>query len=117
MYNKETKLDVLINNAGIANLSQPESSLNCTSEWMTKSFTTNAIGPLLVAQKSVPLLKNSSHPKIINISSRMGSIGDNLSSNAVSYRVSKAALNMGLIKIIINLISPLRSITYTSHSI
>ena len=44
-----------------------------------------------------PMILGHSNPKIIMISSRMGSISDNSSSKAVAYRMSKAALNMRLI--------------------
>ena len=42
----------------------------------------------------LPLLRRSSGAKIVNLSSSLGSIGNNTSGGAYGYRMSKAALNM-----------------------
>lgn len=80
-------LDLVINNAGIYEKDE-------TPEQFHKSFQTNTITPYFVTKALLPLLQKSSHPKNINISSQMGSIEDNRSGSAYSYRASKAALNM-----------------------
>lgn len=41
----------------------------------------------------LPNLRQSKTPRIINMSSRMGSIADNTSGGSYGYRASKAALN------------------------
>ena len=82
-------IDLVINNAGVLTRSD---SLNVTAQEMIESYKVNAIGPLLVVQHILPLLKNDS--KIINISTRMASIDDNSSGKYIAYRASKAALNM-----------------------
>ncbi|KAJ1563638.1 hypothetical protein HK405_001309, partial [Cladochytrium tenue] len=64
------RLDVLVNNAGIAKLPGP-GSLHAD---LRDSFTTNAIGPALVTDAFVPLLKSSGDPRIIYVSSSQGSI-------------------------------------------
>lgn len=46
------------------------------------------------AKAFLPLLKKSAHPIIANMTSQMGSIGDNGSGGSYAYRISKAALNM-----------------------
>jgi NAD(P)-dependent dehydrogenase (short-subunit alcohol dehydrogenase family) len=92
------QLDVLINNAGVC----PEREDPWTNrELMRTMFETNVFGTTLVTQALLPLMKRSSNPRIINVSSSLGSI------SAISdhshpysgvkypgYRMSKAALNM-----------------------
>jgi len=89
------RLDVLVNNAGIA-LHGPD-----TRELLRTTFDTNAFGPLLLTNAVMPLLKKSKAPKIINVSSKLGSIAlkfDPTDSDpglpGEAYRMSKAALNM-----------------------
>ncbi|KAF1835133.1 NAD(P)-binding protein [Decorospora gaudefroyi] len=92
-------LDVLINNAGIC----PESGdgLFPTRDTMRAMFETNVYGPTILTEALIPLLKRSSAPRVVNVSSTMGSIGaisDHGSEFAAvrlpGYRMSKAALNM-----------------------
>jgi len=84
------QLDLLINNAGIGG--DNETLEDLTHEDVLKVFYTNAVGPLLMVKALLPFMKRDS--KIVNLSSRMGSIADNLSGGYYSYRMSKAALNM-----------------------
>jgi NAD(P)-dependent dehydrogenase (short-subunit alcohol dehydrogenase family) len=62
---------------------------------LTKTFETNTFGPLLLVQSLLPNLLSleARNPTIANVSSRVGSIGDNSSGGAYAYRASKAALN------------------------
>jgi NAD(P)-dependent dehydrogenase (short-subunit alcohol dehydrogenase family) len=80
------QIDILINNAGIY--------LNDSWEDFEKTFLTNSIAPYFLTQELLPLLKKSSDPKAVFITSMMGSIEDNTSGGSVSYRASKTALNM-----------------------
>ena len=89
---------ILINNAGIGiwknNLGSPT-----LIEDVLAQINTNAIGPLRVTSALLPMLRKAAtegktQVKIANISSRMGSIGDNTSGDAYGYRASKAAENM-----------------------
>lgn len=89
------KLDVLVNNAGIF-VTGPT-----TRAAMRESFEVNVFGPVVLTDALAPLLKKSTDPRIINVSSGLGSIGARLDSNDAyyhhpgdSYRMSKAALNM-----------------------
>eukprot|EP00842_Homolaphlyctis_polyrhiza_P006952 jgi/Hompol1/846/HPOL_004550-RA len=84
-------LDLLINNSGTANGSP---SNTVTAAEMIDNFHTNAVGPLLLTQALLPFLSRAAAPKVVNISSRMGSIQDNTSGGYISYRTSKTALNM-----------------------
>ncbi|XP_064526876.1 C-signal-like [Pseudopipra pipra] len=112
-------LNILINNAGIAN---PISLDKETLETMTQIYTTNTAGPLLLGQAFLPLLKKAaqgspgsgmscSKAAIINISSTAGSIGSPYPWKEVvftSYRCSKAALNM---------LNKCQSLAYKEHGI
>lgn len=85
-----TTVDVLINNAG--RLSHGSGPGDFDFEAMRNDFETNVIGTLRVTQAVLPLLGGAK--KIVNLSSKMGSISDNGSGGSYPYRMSKAALNM-----------------------
>jgi NAD(P)-dependent dehydrogenase (short-subunit alcohol dehydrogenase family) len=55
---------------------------------------TNALGPLLVAQAFLPLLRRGASPRIVSLSSGYGSVSANTSGFPYYYAASKAALNM-----------------------
>ncbi|MEM1367501.1 MAG: SDR family oxidoreductase [Cyanobacteria bacterium P01_H01_bin.15] len=82
-------LDVLINNAGIA---ERISLSNLDFESIRKQFEVNALGTLRITQALLPNLKNGS--KIAIMTSRMGSIDDNTSGGSYGYRMSKVAVSM-----------------------
>ncbi|KAF1931400.1 NAD(P)-binding protein [Didymella exigua CBS 183.55] len=93
------RLDVLVNNAGIC----PEPAANTwpTRKELRAIFETNVSGPTLVTQAAIPLLKKSKDPRIINVTSSLGSISTRLnpddiiaSANYPAYRMSKAGVNM-----------------------
>jgi len=63
-------------------------------EALMKLFAVNAIGPALVARHFLPLLPRNGRPVFASISARVGSIEDNRLGGWHSYRASKAALNM-----------------------
>ena len=85
----DTRLDWLINNAGVLS-AQSLSSLDF--EAMEYQYRINALGPLRVTAALLPNLAEGS--KIGIITSRMGSIEDNTSGSHYGYRMSKAAVNM-----------------------
>ncbi|MGB3310724.1 MAG: SDR family oxidoreductase [Nodosilinea sp.] len=84
-----TTLDVLINNAGIAERVTLD---DLDFESIRQQFEVNAIGPLRVTKALVPNLSNGS--KVALMTSRMGSIADNTSGGSYGYRMSKVALSM-----------------------
>ncbi|XP_060110153.1 C-signal-like [Heteronotia binoei] len=98
-------LNLLINNAGIVKPSSLESE---TAENMAEVYKTNVIGPMLVSQAFLPLLRKASQKSpqkgmgcskaaIVNLSSEGGSITNILGwsiGHVMNYRCSKAALNM-----------------------
>lgn len=85
----DTKIDVLINNAGIlANNVLGEIDY----QTVMQQYLVNAIGPLKVTESLIPLLHQGS--KVAIVTSRMGSMSDNDSGGHYGYRMSKAAVNM-----------------------
>jgi NAD(P)-dependent dehydrogenase (short-subunit alcohol dehydrogenase family) len=86
-------VDVLVNNAGIAGSSWATSLPTFDPEEALACFDTNALGAIRVTRALLPNLR-AARGKVINMTSRMGSIGDNGSGRGYAYRMSKAALNM-----------------------
>ncbi len=85
-------LDVLINNAGMA--PGGDTLRGLTQEKLIDTFAVNAAGPILVARRYLDLIKNGENPRIVNISSGLGSLASRDSGGWYSYCASKAALNM-----------------------
>ncbi len=84
-------IDLLINNAGV---SGPRNGFGETDydRWQPV-FAVNTFAPLRVAEGFVEQVARSERKLIVNISSKMGSIGANVSSDSIIYRASKTALN------------------------
>jgi len=61
---------------------------------LSQYFAVNVIGPTLVAKHFQPLLPKSSPSTCAFLSARVGSISDNRAGGWYGYRASKAALNM-----------------------
>lgn len=61
---------------------------------MARDYRVNTIGPALVAKHVLPLLPRDQRSVFAVLSARVGSIGDNRLGGWHSYRASKAALNM-----------------------
>lgn len=99
--NKTAILDVLINNAGITG-GEPYTALEASSCQFFEAFDTNVFGVARVTQAFIDMLKKSPEPRIVNVSTSVGSLtlqsdpnwfGYNFAKYAV-YGSSKAALNM-----------------------
>jgi NAD(P)-dependent dehydrogenase (short-subunit alcohol dehydrogenase family) len=93
------RLDVLINNAGIAGGRTPVREV--TAEDMRRVFETNVFGVVRVTRAFLPLLERSDNPVIVNVSSGMGSIAVTTDSDrfestliGLAYPASKTAVNM-----------------------
>ena len=86
-------IDVLINNAGIIGQRDGFGTLDYNA-W-ANAMDTNVFGPMRVAEALVPNVLNSNRKQMIFITSKMGSITET-SPNAYVYRSSKAALNMAV---------------------
>ena len=95
-------LDVLINNAGIA--AETYDGQWPSRDQLRAEFETNVFGPTVLTAAVLPLLRKSKAPRIINVSSGLGSISrcvassDNDPNGAIvrvpGYRMTKSALNM-----------------------
>jgi NAD(P)-dependent dehydrogenase (short-subunit alcohol dehydrogenase family) len=87
-------LDVLINNAGVYGKDGKLTGLDYES--MADTFTVNTLGPLRLTAALLPVLRRGSARRIIHITSNMGSIANNGEGGSYAYRVSKAAMNMAM---------------------
>lgn len=91
---KASSIDVLVHNAGISAPTHPVDPLEKASKQaMMDCFETNCAGPLLVTQALLPMLRAGSGKKVFFVSTAMASMGG-AAAGSVSYRTSKAALNM-----------------------
>jgi NAD(P)-dependent dehydrogenase (short-subunit alcohol dehydrogenase family) len=84
-------IDVLVNNAGIFG-PENQSTTDMDFDGFSNVMEVNVLSPLKVSQVFLPLLKESSNARIINISSRMGRM-EFSTSDRIAYRASKAAFN------------------------
>ena len=84
------RLDLLLNNAGVLHSGERFGRLD--ADTLEHSFRTNAAGPLLLTQALAPLLADGA--RVVNLSSRLGSIAGTGRFGTPSYNISKAALNM-----------------------
>lgn len=97
---KTNVLDALINNAGISG-GRPQHPLTASVEVMQQVFDINLYGVVRVTQAFIDLLKNAPQPRIVNVTSGLGSL--TMTSDPAFmfkeyvggiYGPSKAALNM-----------------------
>ena len=100
MGEKMESLDILINNAGIFG-GYPQGALNITIDQFKAAYDANVYGVVRVTQAFIDLLKKSSEPRIVNVSSSQGSITLHSDPSykyydfkAAAYLSSKAAMNM-----------------------
>ena len=76
---------------------EPERSYRALiSDHMLRDYRINTVGPALVAKHFLPLAPRDRRFVFAAVSARVGSIGDNRLGGWHSYRASKAALNMVL---------------------
>ena len=97
-------VDVLFNNAGITG-GGPNQLFGKKMEWPLYELVlrTNVIGPLKMAEAFLPHILASQQKKISNVSSSQGSIGETKNGMLYFYRPSKAALNMEMRNLAIQL--------------
>ena len=84
-------IDILINNAGIIG-PERQSTLDMDFAGFAETLAINVLAPLRIAQAFLPHLKRSESPRLMTVSSGMGSMSY-ASSDHLAYRASKAAVN------------------------
>lgn len=85
-------IDTLINNAGVLSAGERFGAIEARS--LTDSFSTNVVGSVMLTQAATPMLERGESPRVVNLSSILGSIGTRAAFGTPSYAISKAALNM-----------------------
>ena len=114
------RLDLLVNNAAISNTRKGNLSLreyaaislasNASLDEIRAVWETNVFGVLAVYQAMLPLLRESSDARIVNVSSGVGSLTDNANPDypyhaffGPVYPASKTALNAMTLAIMVEL--------------
>ena len=94
------RLDVLVNNAGIST-EVGTAVPDITADQMRATFEVNVFGAVTVTSACIPLLRKSANGRIVNMSSRLGSLtalsapdSRQRKMGALTYSSSKAALNV-----------------------
>lgn len=97
---KAKALDILINNAGVFG-GYPQGALDISIAQFRAAYDANVYGVVRVTQAFIDLLKKSSGPRIVNVSSSQGSITLHSDPSykyydykAAAYLSSKSAMNM-----------------------
>ena len=89
----EEPIDIVINSAGIGG-KRDQKTGNVDYESWREVLNVNTMGPLRVTEAFVDHLARSERKLVVTITSGMGSITDNTSGASIPYRSSKAAVNM-----------------------
>jgi NAD(P)-dependent dehydrogenase (short-subunit alcohol dehydrogenase family) len=84
------RLDALVNNAGV--YGDPIGAAGYALDRAHEVIEVNTFGPWRLIEAFLPLLRESSQPRIVNVSSGAGQLSD-MNGGRAAYRVSKAALN------------------------
>lgn len=100
LEDREGRLDALVNNAGITG-GMPQDPTTVDVDVVRRVLETNVIGVLRVTNAVLPMLRRSAHPRIVAMSSGVGSLTRQSASDdplsvgpvAVAYSPSKTMLN------------------------
>ncbi|PSV38243.1 short chain dehydrogenase [Photobacterium sp. GB-27] len=93
------QLDIVINTVGMLHNGDmmPEKTITqFDSDFFNQNIATNVLPTLLIAKHLSPKLKSKTLNYFVTVSAKIGSIEDNHLGGWISYRSSKAALNMAL---------------------
>ena len=121
------RLDVLVNNAG-GNFDAQNLATTISMEYVRETLDLNLVGAWRVTQTMLPLLRRSSHPRIVNVSSGAGAFESEIAFGlqrmggiVPAYAISKVALTALTVKlaaelagsgILINAVCPGWTATY-----
>lgn len=89
---RHESIDILYNNAGVYGSMMHSFGQTDQADWL-KTFETNVIAPMKMAEHFVENVARSQRKMMVFMSSKMGSMFDNGSGGSYIYRSSKAALN------------------------
>jgi NAD(P)-dependent dehydrogenase (short-subunit alcohol dehydrogenase family) len=95
-------IDLLLNNAGVGG-PRGQTIGNIDYDAWANVLDVNTLGPLRVSEAFVDHVAGSERKLIVTLTSGMGSIADNTSGGAFAYRSSKAAVNMVMRSLAIDL--------------
>lgn len=98
----EQAIDLLLNNAGIIG-PRGQTIGNIDYEAWAEVLAVNTMGPMRVSEAFVEHVARSDRKLIVTLTSGMGSIADNTSGGSIVYRSSKAAVNMVMRSLAIDL--------------
>ena len=85
------RLDAVVNNAAIL-YDTWQRGIDADLDQVREAYETNVLGAWRVVQATLPLLRQSRSPRIVNVSSGAGALTD-MGGGTPAYRTSKAALN------------------------
>jgi NAD(P)-dependent dehydrogenase (short-subunit alcohol dehydrogenase family) len=86
-------LEVILNNAGTYG-PREEPLEEVDFDEIRRVHEVNTLGPMRITRAFLPLLRGGSEPRLVHLTSLMGSVADNGSGGSWAYRLSKTALNM-----------------------
>jgi len=86
------RLDVLINNAGLA-IDRNRSVLTPDMDIVRTMMGANFYGPWQCAIQAIPLMRAGGYGRIVTLSSHMASLASMTSADSPGYRISKTAVN------------------------
>jgi len=95
-------IDLLLNSAGIGG-PRGQTIGNVDYEAWARVLDTNTMGPMRVSEAFVDHVARSERKLIVTLTSGMGSLADNRSGGSIAYRSSKAAVNMVMRSLAIDL--------------
>ena len=95
-------IDLLLNNAGVMG-PRGQTIGNIDYDAWAKVLDANTVGPMRVAEAFVDNVARSDRKLIVTLTSGMGSLADNTSGGSIAYRSSKAAVNMVMRSLAIDL--------------
>jgi NAD(P)-dependent dehydrogenase (short-subunit alcohol dehydrogenase family) len=85
------RLDVLVNNAGVA-LDKWVPALEGTMESFITTYETNVFGVVRMCRALIPIMREGGYGRVVNLSSNLGSM-EKIGGRTIAYRTSKTAVN------------------------